>query len=220
MNHEPEVSGDAVEDQGSLLTLALLSLLTGRASGFLVAVFRLLETLAAAGRLHRWPVELRAALIGAAVGVLAWFAPGIVGGGEPITQRTLVGAGTVAMVPVVFLLRFGLGAVSYAAATPGGLFAPMLVLGAQSGVLFGIVCNRWLPALAPHPAALGVIGMTAFFTAVVRAPVTGIILVIEMTGSFTLFLPMLSACFAAMVVPTLLGNEPIYESLRARTLRG
>ena len=62
--------------------------------------------------------------------------------------------------------------------------------------------------------------MAAFFGAVVRAPVTGIILVIEMTGSFSLFLPMLGACFTAMVVPTLLGNEPIYESLRDRTLRG
>jgi CIC family chloride channel protein len=56
--------------------------------------------------------------------------------------------------------------------------------------------------------------MAAFFTAVVRAPVTGIILVIEMTASFTLLLPMLSACFAAMLIPNLLGNAPIYDSLR------
>ena len=56
--------------------------------------------------------------------------------------------------------------------------------------------------------------MAAFFTAVVRAPVTGIILVTEMTASFTLLLPMLAACFTAMLLPTLLGNPPIYESLR------
>jgi len=49
---------------------------------------------------------------------------------------------------------------------------------------------------------------------VVRAPVTGIILVIEMTGTFTQFLPMLGACFAAMLVPTLLRDPPIYDSLR------
>jgi H+/Cl- antiporter ClcA len=48
----------------------------------------------------------------------------------------------------------------------------------------------------------------------VRAPVTGIILVTEMTGCFTLLLPMLLACFAAMAVPTLLGDPPIYDSLR------
>jgi chloride channel protein, CIC family len=56
--------------------------------------------------------------------------------------------------------------------------------------------------------------MAAFFTAVVRAPVTGIILVTEMTGCFTLLLPVLLACFAAMVVPTMLGVQPIYDSLR------
>ena len=115
-------------------------------------------------------------MIGAAVGLLAWFAPGLVGGGDGITQRTLAGTETVAMLPVVFFIRFGLGMVSYAAGTPGGLFAPMLVLGSQGGVLFGILCQQWLPMAAPHPAALGVVAMAAFFTAVVRAPLTGIIL--------------------------------------------
>jgi CIC family chloride channel protein len=178
----------------------------------------LLGTLAAAERL-RWPVELRAATIAAAVGLIAWFTPGLVGGGDAITQRTLAGTETLALLAPVFVLRFGLGAVSYAAQTPGGLFAPLLVLGAQSGRLFGTGCTYWLPALAPDPTALTVVGMAAFFTAVVRAPLTGIILVTEMTGSFTLLLPMLSACFAAMLVPTLLRDPPVYDSLRERTLR-
>ena len=64
------------------------------------------------------------------------------------------------------------------------------------------------------PRGSAVVGMAALFTAVVRAPITGIILAIELTGSFTLLLPMLAACFAAMLVPTLLQNPPIYESLR------
>jgi len=179
----------------------------------------ILGILAAADRRHHWPVELRAALIGITVSLLAWFAPGLVGGGDAITQRTLDGAESVAMVSVVFLLRFGLGPLSYAAGTPGGLFAPMLVLGSQSGLLFGTLCSRWLPNVVQYPRALGVVGMAAFFTAVVRAPVTGIILVTEMTESFTLLLPMLSACFTAMLVPILLRDAPIYESLRERTLR-
>jgi chloride channel protein, CIC family len=54
----------------------------------------------------------------------------------------------------------------------------------------------------------------------VRAPLTGIILVAEMTASFTLLLPMLGACFAAMVVPTVLRQAPIYDALRERMLRG
>jgi chloride channel protein, CIC family len=61
--------------------------------------------------------------------------------------------------------------------------------------------------------------MAAFFTGVVQAPVTGIVLVIEMTASFTMFLPMIAACLAAMLVPNLLGGAPIYDLLRRRTIR-
>lgn len=179
----------------------------------------LLGTLAVAERLQRWPVELRAAMIGALVGLTAWFAPGLVGGGDAITQRVLAGTEALIMVSVVFILRFGLGALSYAAGTPGGLFAPMLVLGSQGDLLFGTLCSHWFPSVAPHPTAFAVVGMAAFFTAVVRVPVTGIVLVTEMTASFTLLLPMLAACFAAMVVPTLLRNAPIYDVLRQRTLQ-
>jgi CIC family chloride channel protein len=114
----------------------------------------------------------------------------------------------------VFLLRFGLACVSYAARTPGGLFAPMLVLGTQLGLL----CQLAFPELDVQPVAFAVVGMAAFFTGVVRAPVTGMVLVIEMTGSFTMLLPMLSACFTAMLVPTLLSDPPIYDSLRHRFL--
>jgi CIC family chloride channel protein len=193
----------------------------GLVAGFLGIVYNrtLLSALAAADRLRRWPVELRAALIGAAVGILAWYAPTLVGGGDLITQRMLAGSEALVMVVLVFILRFGLGAVSYVAGTPGGLFAPMLVLGSQSGLLFGSICKDWFPSVVPHPTAFAVVGMAAFFTAVVRAPVTGIVLVAEMTASLTLLLPMLGACFAAMAVPTLLGNAPIYDTLRQRTLQ-
>jgi len=177
----------------------------------------LLGTLAATNRLNRCPAEIRGAVIGAAVGGLAWLAPGMVGGGDDITQRTLIGSATLLTLALAFLLRFALGAVSYAAATPGGLFAPMLVLGAQLGLFFGVVCRLALPDAAPDPIAFAVVGMAAFFTGVVQAPVTGIVLVIEMTASFTMFLPMIAACFAAMLVPNLLGSAPIYASLRRQT---
>jgi CIC family chloride channel protein len=114
----------------------------------------------------------------------------LVGGGDAITQRTLAGVDSMMVVGGVFLVRFGLGPLSYAAGTPGGLFAPMLVLGAQSGLVLGTFFCRWFPYLAERPTAFALVGMAAFFTAVVRAPVTGIILVTEMTGCFTLLLPM------------------------------
>jgi CIC family chloride channel protein len=58
--------------------------------------------------------------------------------------------------------------------------------------------------------------MAAFFAGVVRSPVTGIALVTEMTGSSALLLPMVAASFGAMVVPTLLKNPPVYDSLGHR----
>jgi CIC family chloride channel protein len=132
----------------------------------------------------------------------------------------LAGTGVAALLPFMFLLRFGLGAVSYAAGTPGGLFAPLLVLGAQLGLSYGSICGQSFPGLAPQAAAFAVVGMAAFFTAVVRSPLTGIILITEMTGCFTLLLPMLAASFTAMTVPSLLGNAPIYDALRERNITG
>ncbi len=197
-----------------------IHLALGVVAGCLGVVYNrtLLGTLTAAARVRRLSVEMRAALVGVVVGVLAWFGPGVVGGGDAITQHMLSRTETVSMLAVLFLLRFALGALSYAAGTPGGLFAPMLVLGSQSGVFFGMLCVLWFPNAAPSTTALGVVGMAAFFTAVVRAPVTGIVLVTEMTASFTLLLPMLAASFAAFVVAEALGNKPIYESLLEREL--
>jgi chloride channel protein, CIC family len=201
---------------GTLPVCLLLGLLAGLLG---VAYNRMiLGALSATDRLDL-RAEERAALVGGAVGLLAWFVPDLVGGGDPITQRALAGTGAVLGVGLVFLLRFGLGPASYAAGTPGGLFAPMLVLGAQIGLLFGALCRVGFPALTPATTTLAVVGMAAFFTAVVRAPVTGIVLVTEMTGSFTLLLPMLGSCFVAMLVPTLLGEAPIYDSLSRRAAR-
>jgi CIC family chloride channel protein len=196
-------------------------LILGVVAGFLGVAYNraILGALAIAERRQRWSVELRAGLIGAVVGLLAWFAPNLVGGGDEITQRTLAGTEVVAWLPLIFLLRFGLGAVSYAAGTPGGLFAPMLVLGSQLGLIFSTFARDWLPGVAESPVAFAVIGMAAFFTAVVRAPVTGIVLVIELTANYTLLLPMLAACCTAMLVPTVLRNTPIYDSLRPPSKR-
>jgi CIC family chloride channel protein len=153
-------------------------------------------------------------MVGAAVGILGWFAPDLIGGGDAITQSVLVGSVSLAAIPAVFLIRFALGAVSYAAGTPGGLFAPMLVLGAQFGFVSGGVCRTLLPYLDVQPEGFAIVGMAAFFAGVVRAPITGIVLATEMTGDVSMLLPMLCACSVAMLVPTLLRDPPIYESLR------
>jgi CIC family chloride channel protein len=216
------ILGDAPDFHlGALVTPGVairpLFFVLGAFAGLMAVVFNrvLLQTMAT---MERAPAEARAALVGAAVGTLAWFLPGIVGGGDPIAQRTLLGAGTLALLPVVFLVRFALGSLSYSAGTPGGLFAPLLVLGAQFGLFFGLACQLAFPGLNIQPEGFAVVGMAALFTGIVRAPLTGIVLATEMTDNVTLLLPMLGACAMAMLTPTLMHDPPIYDSLRERTV--
>jgi CIC family chloride channel protein len=195
---------------------ALLGILAGLAG---VAYNRLIiKTCGFFDGLTRWRPEIRALFIGALVGALAWFAPHMVGGGDIITQQALVGGIGLTALPLIFAVRFLLGPLSYAAGTPGGLFAPILALGACIGLGFGLLCPQFVADSGATPITFAIAGMAAFLTATVRAPVTGMILIFEMTGAFNQALPMLWACFAAMAVPTLMGNSPIYDSMKARTI--
>jgi chloride channel protein, CIC family len=197
-----------------------VSLALGVAMGILgVAYSRaLLGALKLTDRMNRVSVEWRAAAIGALVALVGWWAPDLIGGGDLLTQQTLTlaGARLFGAVAVALAIRFLLGPISYAVRAPGGLFAPMLTIGTQGGLLAAALLPRFGANGSAFEQQMAIVGMAAFFSAVVRAPITGIVLVIELTGSFTLFLPMLAAAFAAVTVATLLKEPPIYESLRNR----
>ena len=154
--------------------------------------------------------------MGGTVGLVAYFAPALVGGGETLIQGVLDGGHSVTVLLLVLGVRLVLGPLSYAPGLPGGLFAPLLVVGAIVGALFGRSAEAVVPLLTTPIVAFAAIGMGALFVAVVRAPVTGIALVVEMTGATTLFVPLLTACAAALAVPTALGDRPIYDALRTR----
>ncbi len=200
----------------------LLCLGLGVAAGVLGTLYNylLLDALNIADRLKLLPAELRAGLVGAAVGALAWFAPPLVGGGDGLTQSLLDGATPFALLPLLFCIRLFLSCASYAAGTPGGLFAPLLVLGAQIGFFFGALSYPGAAEPNAHAILFAVVGMAALFAAVVRAPLTGMILVTEMTGGAVALLPMLAACFTAMATAIMLGGAPVYDLLKERTLRG
>ncbi|MFE9463281.1 ClC family H(+)/Cl(-) exchange transporter [Streptomyces virginiae] len=194
-------------------------LLCGVTAGALGAAYSALVvgTLEVCDRLTRVPLVARAAVIGALVGALMAFDPLLTGGGDQLSERLLAGGGlTAAALTVCLAVRFVAGPLSYAAATPGGLFAPLLALGALWGTLTHALVSPLLPADAAGPAAFAVVGMAAVFTGVVRAPLTGIVLVTEMTGAGVLLLPLLTACFAAAVTADRLGSDPLYDTLRRR----
>lgn len=196
-------------------------LLYGVTAGALGAAYSALVvgTLEVCDRLTRVPLVVRAAVIGALVGALMAFDPLLTGGGDQLSERLLAGGSlTSAALAVCLAVRFVAGPLSYAAATPGGLFAPLLALGALWGTLTHALASPLLPAGAAGPAAFAVVGMAAVFTGVVRAPLTAIVLVTEMTGAGVLLLPLLTACFAAAVTADRLGSAPIYDTLRRRML--
>lgn len=197
----------------------LTPLLTlGALQGALGALFNktTLEFLYLSDRMSWLPSIARAALIGAAVGWVAWFAPSIVGGGDDLTQRILSGSIPLAGLTAILCIRFILAPWSYAAGVPGGIFAPLLVLGASSGAVYGTVISHFFPHAGVTPIDCAVVGMGALFAASIRAPLTGIVLSIEMTGRADLSLGLLVAALGAMVMAILLRSEPIYDSLKRR----
>jgi CIC family chloride channel protein len=170
------------------------------------------------GRMARLPLEFRAGLVGALVGLFAWYVPALVGSGDSQTQQVLDGGVPLFALVSVFAIRFVLGPLSNAAGTPGGLFAPLLLLGAALGDAVGIVMHLVWPHAAPQPVAFAIVGMAAFYAGVIRAPLTGVVIVMEMTSSIALFAPMLIACFAALATTTVLKSQPLYDSLIERLI--
>jgi CIC family chloride channel protein len=128
----------------------------------------------------------------------------------------LDGGHALGAIVVLFAMRLVLSPLCYAPGLPGGLFAPMLAVGATAGIIVGIALESLLPMLEMPLPGYAAVGMGALFVAVVRAPLTGIALVVEMTGVTSLLVPLLVACASAVAVPAMLGCRPIYDTLRDR----
>ena len=170
-------------------------------------------------RIRRVPPLAQAAVIGVVVGVLLWFDPLVAtGGGDRLTQDLLGGGIVLASVTAYFLVRFFLGPLSYAGQTPGGLFSPLLAVGALWGAVLHGLAGHFLSGPGTGAAAFAIVGMSTLFAAIVRAPLTGIVLIVEMTATTTLLVPMLAAAFGAVITTSLMRNEPIYDSLGRRMM--
>ncbi|MEU9256751.1 ClC family H(+)/Cl(-) exchange transporter, partial [Streptomyces sp. NPDC048270] len=194
-------------------------LLFGAATGALGAGYNrlVIGMLAYCDRVRRVGPVARAAVIGAVVGLLLCVDPLLGGGGEQLNERLLDGGvPALAVLAGYCVVRFVAGPLSYAAGAPGGLFAPLLALGAVWGALVHGLALPLLPDGGSAAVSFAITGMAALFSAVVRAPVTGIVLTVEITGSTTLLVPLLLACFAATLTADRMGSAPVYDSLRLR----
>lgn len=208
----PEYPAPPLEALGAFVVLGLLAGLLGVAfnKGLLRAI-----AWAEGLPINRLQFSL---LVGGGVGVLAWFMPSVVGGGHNLVEATLSNHITWVWLLPLLVLRFGLTLISYAVGTAGGIFAPFLVLGALLGQLVGLVNHGLFPLMPVPIEAFAVVGMAALFTSIVRAPLTGTVLILEMTSNFNQILMVLAACFAAYAVAEALNDKPIYEVLLQRDL--
>ena len=186
--------------------------------GLLFNIF-LMKSLYQIDKLSPWMRDVYVLLVGLLVGLLVYFRPEVVGGGYDIIEKSLTMNPPFSVLVLIVIVRFITTMLSYNTGVPGGIFAPMLALGTLLGLAASHIFQWMMLDVSVHPGMFAVAGMGALFAAVVRAPVTGIVLVVEMTQNYSLILPLMVTCLTATTVVQLAGNPPIYTQLLRRTLK-
>ncbi|WP_273715906.1 chloride channel protein, partial [Leuconostoc mesenteroides] len=150
------------------------------------------------------------------IGIL-W--PNLLGGGNNLILSLKEAPMTMKMIIVILLVRFVFSMISYGSGLPGGIFLPILTLGALSGALMAHIFVYLHLMSANYALNFIVIGMAGYFACIGKAPFTAIILIFEMVGSVTHILPLALVSLVAYLVVDLLNGAPIYESLLERLLK-
>lgn len=161
---------------------------------------------------------LTGALVGGCCGLFGLFLPQIIGGGFDVVKEVAAGQIGWGLLLLVFALRFLTSTISFSSGAAGGIFSPLLALGASFGAIFGYAADYLFPEWNLQVGSFVVVGMGALFAATVRAPLTGLVLVLEMTTSYTLLLPMIITTLGATLVAQVLGGRPLYTVLMEKIL--
>ena len=150
---------------------------------------------------------------------LGFVLPEILGGGSHLVDALAVESYSLAFLCLLFAGKFLFTMLCFGSGVPGGIFLPMLVLGALGGAIFGnLLAGAGLfPAM--YLPDMIVFGMAAYFAVVAKSPVTGSVLIMEMTGSFQHMLALLIVSLSAYAVSDLTGGRPVYVQLLGRMLR-
>ncbi|MFS7249507.1 H(+)/Cl(-) exchange transporter ClcA [Rahnella rivi] len=158
-------------------------------------------------------------VLGGVCGLIGLVQPEAAGGGFALIPLAAAGQYGLMMLLFIFFVRVVTTVLCFASGAPGGIFAPMLALGTLLGTAFGTAALVWFPEYDIQPATFAIAGMGALFAASVRAPLTGIVLVLEMTDNYQLILPMIITCLGATLLAQFLGGKPLYSTILTRTLQ-
>lgn len=149
-------------------------------------------------------------------GVLGFTCPQLLGSGHSLIENMAAGEMVLGTIILVFIGRFIFSAVSFGSGAPGGIFFPLLVLGGFIGGAFGTAAVEYLGVEPMYINNFIALAMAGYFAAIVRAPLTGIVLIFEMTGSLDQLLSLSVISIMAYITATMLGSKPIYDSLLDR----
>ena len=193
----------------------------GVAAGLVATAFTesLLWLRAAMRRLKRVPAWTRPALGGAATGalavagVLAFNATGVTGGGYATLERALKGEYLWWVLLGLCALKLLATVASYSTGGAGGIFAPSLFIGGTLGGAIGTLDATWFHHLDESRGAFALVGMGAMFAGVIRAPLTSVLIIIEMTRGYSLILPLMIANMTAYVIARRFRAHSVYEAL-------
>ncbi len=179
----------------------------------------LLLSLDLADRIGKISPYIVPAAVGVLIGVLLVLLPSATQGGERLILSLVTTEATLAGLFLLVAVRLVTTMASYSTGAPGGIFAPILTLATCTGLALGALTDVVLPGEGHATVAFAVAAMGGLFAATVRAPLVGVVLVLELTGAFDMLLAVLVTCVVANLMAERLGGRPIYEELLERTLR-
>ncbi|GAB1433364.1 ClC family H(+)/Cl(-) exchange transporter [Spirochaetota bacterium] len=151
-------------------------------------------------------------------GVVGLLFPVALGGGHGVLKHIHVSSG---FLPILLILaaKFAFSMISFGSGAPGGIFFPMLILGTLFGSLFGHAAILWFGLDAALFNNLVILAMAGYFAAIVRAPLTATVLLLEMTGSFENLLSIVLIALIASTTADMLKSMPIYDALLKNLLK-
>ncbi len=207
--------GFTVEHRVDYLLFAAIGVLGGLVGVAFTKFLYLVED--ACDRLWRWPEWLRPAVGGLVLGVLLLALPEMYGVGYPVLARGVVAHYSLGFLVVLLLGKMLATSLTIGIGGSGGVFAPSLFLGAMLGGAFGLVAHDVLPGVAGAPGMYGLLGMAAVFAGAARAPITAVVILFELTGEYSIILPIMAAVVLATGTSHLLTRDSIYTlKLRRR----
>ena len=150
---------------------------------------------------------------GLLVGLIGWFVPQVLGVGYGFVGDALNGKMAFNLMLLLVVLKLLTVTTSYASGNAGGIFGPALFIGAMLGGTVGTVAHHLLPAYTATPGAYALVGMGAVFAGIVRAPMTSVVMIFEMTQDYAVIVPLMIANLVSLFIASRLQHEPIYEAL-------